>query len=369
MEAQKRLKIAYQNRIKIIHLPSTFQELKEKIISSFEINNEKESLSLFYVDSENDEIEISNESDMEVFLELLTEGKVNSKKIFIKNRKVMNDVCIGGNDLAILPQTDCFIQTEINSKNAEIQTDRKVKPFKGQLFSAYKNSQKNKKKTFQIPLMKLIPASPIIDPKCHPNVKCCGCGALPIKGIRYKCSQCKDFDYCEECEAKFAEIHGHAFIKLNNANSINILRESISQKRFGAEPANFICLEPNMFVTKNNKTYYRGLATFKNTTNVPIKAPITLKCVECDKKISGESFTYYKKIEGGESFEIPLKFDLRKLEKSELFRTKWCFFDEKNERIGQDFEFMLRCTYEKTLKLRDEIKTITTDQLLKRYQK
>eukprot|EP00930_Biecheleria_cincta_P068396 TRINITY_DN5578_c1_g1_i3.p1 TRINITY_DN5578_c1_g1~~TRINITY_DN5578_c1_g1_i3.p1 ORF type:complete len:235 (-),score=28.47 TRINITY_DN5578_c1_g1_i3:1256-1861(-) len=33
----------------------------------------------------------------------------------------------------------------------------------------------------------------------HPDVSCDGCGASPITGIRYKCSQCANFDICESC--------------------------------------------------------------------------------------------------------------------------------------------------------------------------
>ena len=50
----------------------------------------------------------------------------------------------------------------------------------------------------------------------HENVKCDGCGIFPVKGIRYKCSVCKDFDYCEECEQRFA--HPHPFLKIRNEN-------------------------------------------------------------------------------------------------------------------------------------------------------
>ncbi len=35
--------------------------------------------------------------------------------------------------------------------------------------------------------------------KTH-NVACDGCGVHPIIGIRYKCSVCENFDYCEMCE-------------------------------------------------------------------------------------------------------------------------------------------------------------------------
>jgi hypothetical protein len=48
----------------------------------------------------------------------------------------------------------------------------------------------------------------------HTRVACDGCDASPIVGVRYKCSVCQNFDFCEKCEEKAT--HPHAFIKLNN---------------------------------------------------------------------------------------------------------------------------------------------------------
>lgn len=47
----------------------------------------------------------------------------------------------------------------------------------------------------------------------HENVSCDGCGDNPIRGLRYKCSVCKDFDYCAKCEERLQ--HEHAFLKIN----------------------------------------------------------------------------------------------------------------------------------------------------------
>ena len=52
----------------------------------------------------------------------------------------------------------------------------------------------------------------------HLGIKCKGCGMSPINGSRFKCSICKDFDYCEKCEEKLAEKHGHPFLKIYNAD-------------------------------------------------------------------------------------------------------------------------------------------------------
>jgi len=49
----------------------------------------------------------------------------------------------------------------------------------------------------------------------HSNVICDGCNVNPIKGIRYKCSVCKDFDYCGVCEDRLD--HEHPFLKIRKA--------------------------------------------------------------------------------------------------------------------------------------------------------
>jgi len=48
----------------------------------------------------------------------------------------------------------------------------------------------------------------------HQGVKCDGCGVKPIVGVRYKCSICHNFDYCEKCEETVD--HPHAFLKIKS---------------------------------------------------------------------------------------------------------------------------------------------------------
>ena len=48
-------------------------------------------------------------------------------------------------------------------------------------------------------------------PEIHYNVICDGCKVTPLRGNRYKCKKCKNFDFCEDCYKKNKESHGHDF--------------------------------------------------------------------------------------------------------------------------------------------------------------
>lgn len=52
----------------------------------------------------------------------------------------------------------------------------------------------------------------------HEGARCHKCGVTPIRGIRYRCSVCFDFDYCEQCEALHHDKHPqqHHFLKIRH---------------------------------------------------------------------------------------------------------------------------------------------------------
>ena len=50
-----------------------------------------------------------------------------------------------------------------------------------------------------------------------PQFECNGCGIKPIVGIRYVCSECKNFNFCETCEENVK--HEHYFLKVRPAEN------------------------------------------------------------------------------------------------------------------------------------------------------
>ncbi|KAI1452024.1 EF-hand [Annulohypoxylon moriforme] len=48
----------------------------------------------------------------------------------------------------------------------------------------------------------------------HRGCQCNGCGMVPIRGIRYRCANCADFDLCEICESQGLHNKTHVFYKV-----------------------------------------------------------------------------------------------------------------------------------------------------------
>ncbi|KAH8550697.1 hypothetical protein BGW37DRAFT_498061 [Umbelopsis sp. PMI_123] len=61
----------------------------------------------------------------------------------------------------------------------------------------------------------LHPPTPVteINTNNHAGVRCDGCEQW-IYGVRYKCGNCEDFDYCSKCEATMEHYPGHVFLKI-----------------------------------------------------------------------------------------------------------------------------------------------------------
>ncbi|KAL9620237.1 MAG: hypothetical protein Q9160_005246 [Pyrenula sp. 1 TL-2023] len=48
----------------------------------------------------------------------------------------------------------------------------------------------------------------------HRGVQCNGCSMMPLRGVRYRCANCADYDLCETCEAMQMHIKTHVFYKI-----------------------------------------------------------------------------------------------------------------------------------------------------------
>jgi hypothetical protein len=54
---------------------------------------------------------------------------------------------------------------------------------------------------------------------------CNSCNMNPIKGIRFRCQACADFNFCENCEQERGDAHDHPMIKIRKEFNNSILEK------------------------------------------------------------------------------------------------------------------------------------------------
>ncbi|KAJ8103819.1 hypothetical protein POJ06DRAFT_242875 [Lipomyces tetrasporus] len=91
----------------------------------------------------------------------------------------------------------------------------------------------------------------------HRGVSCNVCRANPIKGLRYRCTQCDDVDLCEKCEAMDAHLPTHILYKIRIPIPV-LYNPDLTQKACYPGKAYYLSKLPNRlsqkFVTYFSKT-------------------------------------------------------------------------------------------------------------------
>ena len=100
----------------------------------------------------------------------------------------------------VIEQSNTLIE-KISKNNNSFKEDDVI------LFKEFKKEQEEQKEK-KVPI--------------HFNVLCDGCKMNPIRGNRYKCIGCPDFDFCENCYQKNKDTHGHEFKKIEKLGCANI---------------------------------------------------------------------------------------------------------------------------------------------------
>jgi len=67
----------------------------------------------------------------------------------------------------------------------------------------------------------------------HPGIKCDGCQTMPVRGIRYQCTVCPNFDLCEKCEPGALQqstkhLRSHPMLKLTASTNTGYIERHSS---------------------------------------------------------------------------------------------------------------------------------------------
>ena len=188
------------------------------------------------------------------------------------------------------------------------------------------------------------------------SVTCKGCEAYPINGIRYECSVCKDFDFCESCEEIHAYSHNHPFLKIRiPLPKIEVAPElvKVDIKRILSSK----CLSENNSEIEQGQKQIIVPVILHNDGDLSWQKDF---CVINIHGFSGDKVKLNQIIKPGETFEVPIVFSVEKLGVGD-FSSRWILKDEKDCSFGSNIDIRFKITQKKEIvkkqfRFRDKLK-------------
>ena len=197
-------------------LPSSFNDLKEKILKLFNIANEqKEHILISYFNEDNERIYILNDIDLIDFIPV-SESFILNIELTDKDHFLMDEEKPVNLYQKFLPPFPKKVikrkkkenKIEKNEKNENIEEVSYYVDINDEEYTNYEYEYgENEIEEIDIDYKKNISEN---------KIKCNNCNVDEIKGIRYLCGYCSNFNLCYECEKKVGKEHGHPLLKIRN---------------------------------------------------------------------------------------------------------------------------------------------------------
>lgn len=193
------VKLIYGSQIrKLKDTPKSISELYQNVNKLFNTTNYR----FRYMDDEGDLITISTDSELQDAYMTASSLGVPSLKILLEDgnealsTETASEIC--REDYSVIssdePELIEEVKSEINKEETEI-TEKYIEEIK------------------EIVRAKLKDRTGFNSSEAvWEGVICDSCGDAPIKGARYQCTVCEDYDLCELCEAIVS--HNHPFLKV-----------------------------------------------------------------------------------------------------------------------------------------------------------
>ena len=165
-------------------------------------------------------------------------SELEKSKLDIMNLKKNNEAKEGKKYLEVF--LDKYYKVKAKEEFGKIKENlnKKVSEEKEKLKTFYENKYKEKEKKMEEDLNQMSEMinksnaylSNIVQPSNkfeHKGIKCRKCMAEPIIGIRYQCTECKDYNLCEKCEEENSKENFHN----KEHNFIKIRETKVTEKK------------------------------------------------------------------------------------------------------------------------------------------
>ena len=343
-----KIKLEDFNLNKTILIPSSFSELLEKI-NLIKPNNDPNKLYQIY-DVKLGKI-INNQSDYQLFnSQHLSENKITLiiKLIEKNNINIIPDYQPESSSLffesCIIPKQE---EKEKEKEKEEEKNEEKEKELteEEKIKESIRLLVQSQLKIFENNILNEINnnSQPI-----HKGIKCNKCGMKDIKGIRYKCSTCLNYNLCEKCEDISAHDENHVFVKIKEPIfEENKLNEKINSsmlkfsKNFDNNNNDYIT-EPNVFHFRKNNLINVQRITLKNNGNIVWKKGFIFKCIKEKSNLILNDVIFEVDVNPKDSINLELLYEKEIDFDKKEFYSSYILIDDKNNQIGSIHEFIIK---------------------------
>ena len=202
-------------KFKSLNVPDNLYDLKQKIKELYILNeNQIDNCLLSYIDKQGDQNYIFKEEHFEQIIPIVESIIIKVEIIDDYKYQTIDNMVDEEYQLYKLDKPEYeedfqyyededFIDTEeikevIKEDEKEDKNEDKIEEKKDE-----KKEEKNKSNKDTIKYI-------------HHGIKCNICGSKEIKGIRYLCGVCSNFNLCQECEQNYGKMHNHPLLKIKN---------------------------------------------------------------------------------------------------------------------------------------------------------
>ena len=265
-----------------IEFPKTFSEVVKKAEEFIKISNPNETCQI--VDEKNNKT-ISNQKEYEGLKSCYNDGELIKLHVTKINKKAKNE-----NESFQADQLENTLNNNENGSINEEQLEKMKNDLKNIVHNNLENLENNLVETIFESIKSPLNESLIKKPKqneiIHRGIECSFCNKKDIKGIRYKCINCENYNLCSKCESLKSHDLSHILIKIRNIiKNENELNSIIKNKhlKYKNIPINFEANIKNIDFEELNDNKKPETCKFiielKNCGNETLKQGWSFKCL------------------------------------------------------------------------------------------
>ena len=261
MELKRILKLKYNGVAKKSDFPADFESLEEKAKEFKPINENNQRYQFI---EENTNREIRNQEDFNLMSEEYQNDKIVKISINIIDKPLeISEPNFSQSEISIRKAEDEILSINNNFEESKIEEpDEKMKR---EIKEIVNNKMKNLEENIAQDIFQSIKTQlskneqNILNEKNSNKIihiyKCNNCGKENIERIRYKCTNCPDYNLCEKCESNSEHIPSHVLLKI---------RRPIQDKNLNYKIKNFTYKNSVFNYSINEKTFIFSFSDKEN---------------------------------------------------------------------------------------------------------